>query len=682
MTLLELALSYAARGWYVFPCWPKTKKPMTANGFEDASNDPEVIRAWWTKTPDANIAIACGKSGIAVLDVDHGLNEDAEAILWMGRATLPATYVVRTGRRPEIGLQFYFSGTMSDVGKFELFGCTGQVKSLGGYVMAAGSIHPDSGIAYAVKNDLPLAPLPFVVAQLRKPKATPTNTVKVAKTAWTLPVGPGENRTGFLMEQTGAMRNLGCGKDAILARMIELNEDPEIISEPVSMDRLESTAENCSKFEVPLQPPEIVLGRPKTVNTEKGEAQVVEELDKSLTDPPLPVYPIEVWEDTLYMDFAKRAREGNYIPLEFFIEGAMTYAGSIAGPYLRGISKAVNARMYTVLIAGPGIGKGSTFGRIRELFPVQRLLRKVDPEKAPRNCSALVNASASENGLNDALLACSRVIQEFEEVDRLLEKTEIQGSGGALMSIIRTCFDDTVPGITTCAGRDVVADIAFLSIMGGTTPSLWRKMMEGRDSYGSGLGGRFNLVASTENRTEGFMPDMDLGDLHAHLEAKFNKLEVESESAGVITTAPDAIELLKEWWRDNATGKPHYNRVNVIAHRKALHLAWMRNAPIITREIMADALKLGAYLVAIRDAYAVVKGEDKSAINENRVLHILRQIKPYALRVTRLVDLLDGQMSRSSITRALDSLTAAGEIEKLTVKGDGRSMSVYRVISL
>ena len=44
------------------------------------------------------------------------------------------------------------------------------------------------------------------------------------------------------MEQTGAMRNLRCGKDAIRARMVELNEDPEIITDQVDEDRLDRTA--------------------------------------------------------------------------------------------------------------------------------------------------------------------------------------------------------------------------------------------------------------------------------------------------------------------------------------------------------------------------------------------------------------------------------------------------------
>src|SRR5580704_16884695 len=74
-TFLDIALQCAARGWYIFPCKPRSKRPATKNGFKDATLDVEQILAWWAKMPDAIVAIACGASGLAVFDVDHGLND-------------------------------------------------------------------------------------------------------------------------------------------------------------------------------------------------------------------------------------------------------------------------------------------------------------------------------------------------------------------------------------------------------------------------------------------------------------------------------------------------------------------------------------------------------------------------------------------------------------------------------
>lgn len=72
---LEAALSYAKRGWPVLPVRPREKQPLTPHGVKDATTDEAIIRGWWAKWPEANVAIAAGEhSGLFVLDVDprHG----------------------------------------------------------------------------------------------------------------------------------------------------------------------------------------------------------------------------------------------------------------------------------------------------------------------------------------------------------------------------------------------------------------------------------------------------------------------------------------------------------------------------------------------------------------------------------------------------------------------------------
>src|SRR6266478_8982211 len=85
-SLLDSALSYAKRGWHVFPIhWPtngkcscnnpncenQAKHPLTQSGFKNATTDPKIISEWWAKWPSANIGIATGAvSGIVVVDID------------------------------------------------------------------------------------------------------------------------------------------------------------------------------------------------------------------------------------------------------------------------------------------------------------------------------------------------------------------------------------------------------------------------------------------------------------------------------------------------------------------------------------------------------------------------------------------------------------------------------------
>ena len=68
---LERALACIEQGWAVFPLVPNTKRPLTRNGFKDATKSADVVRKWWAATPTANIGIATGQmSGVVVVDVD------------------------------------------------------------------------------------------------------------------------------------------------------------------------------------------------------------------------------------------------------------------------------------------------------------------------------------------------------------------------------------------------------------------------------------------------------------------------------------------------------------------------------------------------------------------------------------------------------------------------------------
>lgn len=68
------ALWYASIGWPVFPIQPNGKQPLIAKrdggkGLHDATTDPQQVREWWTKYPEANIGCATGIA-FDVIDVD------------------------------------------------------------------------------------------------------------------------------------------------------------------------------------------------------------------------------------------------------------------------------------------------------------------------------------------------------------------------------------------------------------------------------------------------------------------------------------------------------------------------------------------------------------------------------------------------------------------------------------
>ena len=96
MTPLEHGLRLAQKGNAVFPC-DNDKRPFTARGFKDASTDPDVIRRWWTRWPNALIGVPTGIK-FCVVDVDL---QHPEAQEWYGKANLPLTrtHATRSGGR-------------------------------------------------------------------------------------------------------------------------------------------------------------------------------------------------------------------------------------------------------------------------------------------------------------------------------------------------------------------------------------------------------------------------------------------------------------------------------------------------------------------------------------------------------------------------------------------------------
>ena len=111
-SLTFAARSLAAAGVPVFPCLVEGKRPLTRRGFLDASNDPERIAAWWSRTPDANIGIPTGAaSGVVVVDVDVHGNHDGRAAY---RRATDAGLVDGAGllvRTPTGGAHVYFPAT-------------------------------------------------------------------------------------------------------------------------------------------------------------------------------------------------------------------------------------------------------------------------------------------------------------------------------------------------------------------------------------------------------------------------------------------------------------------------------------------------------------------------------------------------------------------------------------------
>jgi hypothetical protein len=259
-SLCDAALSYAARGWHVFPCHTPTqegcscrrkdcadigKHPRTEHGFHDATTDETQIRTWWgTMWPQANIGIRTGAvSGLVVLDHDRYIDDGASLrTLEQSYHPLPETVLALTGGGGE---QYFFTHPGSYVKNgVKTLGDGLDVRGDGGYVIAPPSLHK-SGTQYLWEvsgdpEDTALALLPAWLLALCQDRTRQTTTDAGA------PIPDGQ-RNETLFSLGCSFRAKGCTEAVILAALREMHSTQ--CTPPLTDGEVQTIAAHCATYE-------------------------------------------------------------------------------------------------------------------------------------------------------------------------------------------------------------------------------------------------------------------------------------------------------------------------------------------------------------------------------------------------------------------------------------------------
>jgi hypothetical protein len=173
--MLEAAVQYADRGWWVFPIKPRGKTPITEHGVKDASCDEAVIREWWGKWPQANIGLACGPSGLVVVDIDAEGLEAWKTLYRQYHEVIPETATSVTGGG---GFHLIYSTYLEIHNSASKLAKGVDIRGAGGYIILPPSIHP-SGNAYRwQKANQPVAPFPSLLAYMLDKEEKPRKATK------------------------------------------------------------------------------------------------------------------------------------------------------------------------------------------------------------------------------------------------------------------------------------------------------------------------------------------------------------------------------------------------------------------------------------------------------------------------------------------------------------------------
>jgi hypothetical protein len=217
------ATDMLARGLKIIICKHNSKAPhptYSPNAVNSATDKAEILLAFDKEplTHQPNYGIAAGLSNLTILDADHGLKNADEFETWKKENHIPETFTIRTGRRknkvtgePEFGVQMYFAGNTPTCG-FDIAGVTGEFKSNGGYVIGAGSVHPDSGEQYEVYKDMDFTPLPESVRAHGKKPSTSAKPIIIKTGDAFVPEG---ERWITLQSKAGSLRNCGLSEQGI-----------------------------------------------------------------------------------------------------------------------------------------------------------------------------------------------------------------------------------------------------------------------------------------------------------------------------------------------------------------------------------------------------------------------------------------------------------------------------------
>lgn len=698
MSFKDIALPLAGRGIPVVPVNP-LQKQCTLRGWPAlATTGTKQILAWDTKNPDYNVACVGKPDGIVILDCDvKGLVARIEQETGQ---KIPATFTVRSGGKGCAHLYFKQTDKSREIGN-RVSKALFDLKSRNAYVVGPGSrISVDGKIkTYDIFRDIDIVDFPDWLGDWTAANGTASKEpCKYTKSVlpsfdihdflthygfnyeerdnWYItdvcPVAGHKHEqsaaTGFYYD--GDKLGFYCFAAGCEGHLMTVGEVIKFLNSPGALQVREPyRGEIWSPASVPAPTP--------AVSSSSGATAVEGEIDLDAIQPSeaiTPIYPVEIWEGTEYAEFAEICQKGNYIPLEFFIESIKTATGAVAGRNLRAAVEGGLPRFYTVLMNSGGSGKGTAIKYARAVYregwgaaPLLWSPATKTEDVAWTTAGACQVAFSSAPGMQRTLeRGQTRWLQVYEELSSMIESTKGDGYGESLLAAIRQLYDGEDFTTTATAKRDACSGEAQNSMLAATTPQLWEGMFAKTQSEGSGLFQRFNLIAAENIQRVGTLKTPILEGFSGKMTARVEMLQA---NPVCLHLTPEAVDAIDVWYGRLAAPTPEgedpdpdeYGRLNVLAWRNALHLAWLRRATAIELKDVEKAIKLSDYQHLIRIKYKPATGDHSTAVLEERIRRIVAERGKVTERDARRI-LHANRAGLGVWSNALRNLIAEGDI--------------------
>ncbi|MHC4340384.1 MAG: bifunctional DNA primase/polymerase [Planctomycetota bacterium] len=590
---LEAALSARRLGLSVIPCDPSTKRPLLNSWavYQEQAPAEVELRTWWTRWPNAAIAVVTGSvSGVVVVDLDDASPEAAEEIERQFGTTC------RVARTPRGGAHFYYRHPGQAIGnKVRLpgFAFAVDLRGDGGYVLAP----PSAGYTWERRDTFEALPefpgLPEADSGARH----------------------GGNRTtswGDLAEGVEEGR-----RNASLARLAG-----KMLSDGMRPEWVRLAAHG---FGIRCTPPmdRGEIGRTVTSIICREAAAQRADVEDHEPEPVMSEFPTEAFRGT-FADFATYMKPVTGASLPHLFAAWWAALSAAIGDRRWGTwSGRVVAVVYTLCCGPTGDHKSTAMDRALELLP--DTCRRVD-------------GVTSDAGLFDALEEADgrTLVLHFDELAYLTKMASLSGSTlDAMLNRLWDApafLDRNLSNRARTGGGARRAERPRVCLLGGTHPdTFWRTISDPTLAIAGGFVNRLAVFVVERGRSleETAEPDARAGaQLREHLGAMCNL------PVSPVGLTDDSRRLWREFSRQRerrlaelpAERAAIAKRVRDHVARLALVYATDNRATMIERDDLEAAVAVGAFLEASYERLLLARQPERGPARTARLEAIARRV--------------------------------------------------------
>jgi hypothetical protein len=616
MGFKEIAEPLAKMGVPMTPVRAGTKRAFLPDFPTTATTDLAQITAWDAQYSDCNAACVARAEvgGVWFMEVDSP--DVVPRLEKQTGQTIPNTFKVRS--RPGRG-HFYFRHTprsmqMGNISQTYVIGQDWSVRTNREYVVAPGSIHPDTKQPYTALNwDIAIAEAPdwlidWLLAQKIK-KATPTATVDSVRNERGKIAHGGIH--GYMLSEAGRLRNLGLGEEAIrvaLRELVEKNCEP-----PIDWTKVDTMAKSICNFPAGENTSLILNQTPSVPVADEPE----EELSFETIE--YPVFPRWVMEGTsIYEGFAKPYCEKNSRIDYFMWAPTAAMMMNFLGTKVNVWGSSWKPSFYIVLIGKRGsTNKSSSMKDGMRYLNFANVLSYYSKSMKNADGKSVVWEAGSAEGLGTDMMRtnCKNAILFYDELSALVSKARIEGS--SLYSALLKMYDSNNFSNSVKTKKDTfeIEEGSYCAtIITATTDKKFMELWSQLAGEDTGLNDRFTWILEPKD-----LPTKRLEHVVNYAEASLITRHLMDK----------AIEKRTYHFFDKTpfmkTLEMYDNRAAARAEKWALYFAIDLGLPEIDEDCVERGIEMVKYEYAVKDYLEVFEAKnDESAIQQG-ALRLLRK---------------------------------------------------------